>query len=77
MNMSHFWLCLCLLAGHTLALSKTYSSRIDDDHAYLLKNEAPDPGPEMDTVYIPGNPGAPWTKEEIDSTRCRGHTYSM
>ena len=69
--MFHFWLCLlCLLAGHTLALSKTYSSRNDDDDdAYLLKNEAPDPGPEMDTVYIPGNSGAPWTKEEIDSTR--------
>ena len=60
--MFHFWLCLlCLFAG-------TYSSR-NDDNAYLMKNEAPDPGPEMDTVYIPGNSGAPWTKEEIDSTR--------
>ena len=75
--MPHMWLCFCLLIGHTLALSKTDSSRTDDDNAYLLKNEAPDPGPEMDTVYIPGNAGAPWTKEEIDSTRCQGHTYSM
>ena len=77
MNMFHFWLGLYLWVGNSLALSKTDSSRTDDDNAYLLKNEAPDPGPEMDTVYIPGNPGAPWTKEEIDSTRCRGHTYSM
>ena len=67
--MSHFWLCLFLFAGHTLALSETYSSRTDDD-AYLSKFDAPDPGPEMpDTVYIPGTPGAPWSKEEIDSTR--------
>ena len=67
--MFQFWLCLCLLVGHALALSKTDSSRTDDDDAYLWKNEAPDPGPEMDTVYIPGTSGAPWTKEEIDSTR--------
>ena len=77
MNMFYFWLGIYLLAGNSLALIKTDSSRTDDDNAYLLKNEAPDPGPEMDTVYIPGNAGAPWTKEEIDSTRCRGHTYSM
>ena len=68
--MSHFWLCLCLLAGHSLASSKTVFSRPDDnDDDFLWKNEAPDPGPEMDTVYIKGNSGAPWTKEEIDSTR--------
>ena len=67
--MSHMWLCFCLLIGHTLALSKTDSSRIDDD-SYLLKGEAPDPGPQMpDTVYIPGTPGGPWSKQEIDSTR--------
>ena len=75
MNMFYFWLGIYLWVGHFLALSKTDSSRSDDDNAYLLKNEAPDPGPEMDTVYIPGNAGAPWTKEEIDSTRSGAYLF--
>ena len=68
--MSHLWLCFSLLIGNTLVLSKTYSSRTDDDEAYLKFWQKPDPGPESpDTIYKPGTPGAPWTKEEIDSTR--------
>jgi hypothetical protein len=34
-----------------------------------LEGEEPNPGPEMDTVYIPGTLGGAWTKEEVDSTR--------
>ena len=30
---------------------------------------APDPYPALDTAYVPGNPGAAWTEEEIESTR--------
>ena len=67
--MSHLWLCFSLLIGNTLVLSKTYSSRTDDD-AYLKFWQKPDPGPESpDTIYKPGTSGAPWSKEEIDSTR--------
>ena len=39
--------------------------------AYLTVDEAPDPGPALDTAYVPGNPGATWTEEEIESTRLR------
>ena len=39
--------------------------------AYLTTDEAPDPGPVLDSVYVPGNPGAAWTAEEIESTRLR------
>ena len=39
--------------------------------AYLTSREDPDPGPALDTVYVPGNPGAAWTEEEIESTRLR------
>ena len=31
---------------------------------------SPDPGPELDTRYVPGSPGAAWSEEEI-STRVR------
>ena len=31
----------------------------------------PDPGPTLDTAYVPGNPGAAWTDGEIESTRFR------
>ena len=31
----------------------------------------PDFGPELDTVYIPGQPGAGWSEEEITTTRFR------
>ena len=35
----------------------------------ILKGEATNPGPEMDTVYIPGTSGAAWTEEEVKYTR--------
>ena len=31
----------------------------------------PDPGPELDTRYVPGEPGADWTEGEIKTTRAR------
>ena len=37
----------------------------------MTPDMVPNPGPEMETVYIPGNPGGQWTPEEIDSTRRR------
>ena len=52
---------------------------------YLVTSEAPDyqalkdslmrmkakpnPGPNMDTVYVPGTPGGQWSEEEIRITR--------
>ena len=39
--------------------------------AYLTSDQDPDPGPNLDSVYVPGNPGAAWSKEEIESTRLR------
>ena len=38
---------------------------------YLTWEEEPDPGPSLDTVYVPGTPGAAWTGEEIERTRER------
>ena len=56
----------------------------------MSKGEIPDPGiSSPDTVYQPGEPGANWTPEEIDSTRERllqvallkrntfGHPYEL
>ena len=57
------------ILGHSLALPKKSTSRSEDNEAYLLKEDQPNPGPEMDTVYIPGTPGAAWTMEEVESTR--------
>ena len=34
-------------------------------------DETPDPGPEEDTVYVPGSSGGSWTEEEVASTRLR------
>ena len=31
----------------------------------MTTDETPTPGPELDSVYQPGNPGAPWTKGEV------------
>ena len=33
----------------------------------MTKDETPTPGPELDSVYQPGTPGAPWTKGEVMS----------
>jgi len=37
----------------------------------MTASMTPDNGPELDTVYQPGAPGAPWTEYEIQSTRLR------
>merc|ERR1719189_1389693 len=37
----------------------------------MTKDETPTLGPEMDTVYQPGTPGASWTEDEVESTRQR------
>ena len=42
-----------------------------ESYDYLLYNETPDSGPTLDTAYVPGNPGAAWTGEELESTRLR------
>ena len=39
--------------------------------AYLTTEEAPNPGPDLDSVYVPGRPGAAWTEAELESTRLR------
>ena len=31
----------------------------------MTKDETPTPGPELDSVYQPGTPGAPWTRGEV------------
>ena len=38
---------------------------------YMTTDMTPDQGPEMDTVYQPGTPGAQWSAEEVDTTRQR------
>merc|ERR1712066_742836 len=40
-------------------------------HAIMDTEMTPDNGPEMDTVYVPGTPGADWTSEEVETTRQR------
>ena len=49
----------------------TLSSATILSPAYLGWKDDPNPGPALDTVYVPGNPGAAWTEEEIESTRRR------
>ena len=39
--------------------------------AFMEVGMDPDPGPTLDTAYVPGTPGADWTEEEIESTRLR------
>ena len=31
----------------------------------MTTDETPTPGPELDSVYQPGNPGATWTRGEV------------
>merc|ERR1711971_723257 len=75
LNMFYSWLRLfCLFMGHNLALPKKSSIRSVYDiilDEVILEGEATNPGPEMDTVYIPGTSGAAWTKEEVKYTRQR------
>ena len=35
----------------------------------MSKEEIPSPGPELESVYVPGTPGAPWTKGEVTTMR--------
>jgi hypothetical protein len=44
---------------------------LSSDSVYMHRDETPDPGPEEDTVYVPGTPGGSWTEEEVASTRLR------
>jgi len=37
----------------------------------MTADETPTPGPELDSVYQPGNPGATWTRGEVAATRMR------
>ena len=37
----------------------------------LRSGTAPDPGPTLDSAYVPGTPGADWTDEEVHVTRMR------
>ena len=37
----------------------------------MRSGTAPDPGPTLDSVYVPGTPGADWTDEEVHVTRMR------
>ena len=37
----------------------------------LRSGTSPDPGPTLDSVYVPGSPGADWTDEEVHVTRMR------
>ena len=53
-----------------LTLTLTTSS-LCLDYAHLHSDEAPTPGPDLDTAYEPGKPGAAWTEEELESTRLR------
>ena len=57
-----------LLTISSLLLS---SARVRGELDYLTVDEEPDPGPSLDTVYVPGTPGAAWTVEEIETTRER------
>ena len=54
-----------LLTISSLLLS---SARVRGELDYLTEDEEPDPGPSLDTVYVPGTPGAAWTVEEIQTT---------
>ena len=44
---------------------------------YMTKEEEPNPGPERDTVYVPGTPGGQWTNEEVDATRSLTFSFSL
>ena len=52
----------------TLSLLVCAGLTTDD---YLTWEEDPDPGPSLDTAYVPGTGGAAWTGKEIESTRAR------
>ena len=37
----------------------------------MTHDMVPDPGPQLDTAYVPGQSGAAWGEEEIKTTRWR------
>ena len=50
--------------------SNYYATNYDDLIETLMTTDmTPNPGPDMDTVYVPGTPGGQWTADEIDITR--------
>ena len=36
---------------------------------FMSKEEIPSAGPELESVYMPGTPGAPWTRGEVTTMR--------
>ena len=69
------FLAIFLLASQigTAVSSNYYATNYDDLIETLMTTDmTPNPGPDMDTVYVPGTPGGQWTPEEIDITR---YTY--
>ena len=60
-----FWL-IVLCFGFVTSEAPDYQALKDS----LMRMKAkPNPGPNMDTVYIPGTPGGQWSEEEIRITR--------
>ena len=63
--MIKFFIALCFIS-----LVASEAPNYDDLIATLITTDmTPTPGPEMDTVYVPGTPGGQWSPEEIDFTR--------
>ena len=61
---------LLFLLGIGLATSMR-KPPVPTDTDYMTYDMTPDAGPEQDTVYQPGTPGASWTDEEVSTTRRR------
>ena len=59
-----------LLIALCFGLVTAEAPNYDDLIASLMtKDMTPNPGPEMDTAYVPGTPGGQWSEEEIEITR--------
>ena len=59
-----------LLIALCFGLVTAEAPNYDDLIASLItKDMTPNPGPEMDTAYVPGTPGGQWSEEEIEITR--------
>jgi len=54
-----------------VALATSATIILTSDEAVMDSDATPDKGPEMATVYVPGEPGGDWTSEEVESTRKR------
>jgi len=65
-------LLLLLAVGLVSCTDEDYLWSVVNDGGYMTTDDTPTAGPEMpDTVYVPGTPGAPWTDQEVASTRKR------